>query len=336
MTTRLTDLIVPEVFFPYMMLETETKTAFFQSGILRNDPTITEKLGGGGLTFQLPGFNDLSDAIEASIGSDDPAAKSTPDKISTHRDVAIRNIRTKSWADMDLNREMIGTDPMEAIASKVANWWGRSMQRYVISCMRGIIADNVAGDNGDMVVDISNDAASAVTDAELISAEAILDAKQTMGDSGRKLTAIAMHSAVFTRLQKLNLIDYIPDSEGKVWFPTYLGYRVVEDDGLPAIAGTNRIRYHSYLFADGAVGYGESPVQVPVEVDRVPDAGNGTGQEILYTRRQFIIHPFGVRWTDASRAGNFPTNPELQDAANWDRVYPERKQVPMVALITNG
>jgi hypothetical protein len=27
---------------------------------------------------------------------------------------------------------------------------------------------------------------------------------------------------------------------------------------------------------------------------------------------------------------------ELRLAANWDRVYPERKQIPLALLITNG
>lgn len=335
-TTRLSDVIVPEVFTAYMLKATMTTTAFFQSGIIANSPVLQSFVSGGGLTTNVPTFNDLSDAIGASIGSDDPAQEIVPDKIGTHKQVGIRNIRAKAWSDMDLVSEMIGADPMQAIVSRVAPWWGREFQRHLIASMRGITADNVANDSGDMVVDISNDAATAVTPAELVSAEAIIDAQGTMGDASDSLTALAMHSIVYNRLLKLDLIDFIPDSEGKLKFPSYLGYRVIKDDGLPAIAGTNRVRYHTYLFATGSVAWGESPVDVPTEVDRLPAKGNGTGQESLYTRRQYVLHPQGFAWTDGSRAGQFPTNAECENAANWDRVYPERKQVPMAILITNG
>lgn len=334
--TRLSDLIVPEVFLAYMLKETMTKTAFFQSGIIAQDAALQPFISSGGLTVQVPAFNDLSDTTEANIASDDPSVKSTPDKIDTNKQIGIRNIRTKSWSDMDLNRDMIGADPSLAIASRVSAWWGRQFQRHLISQMRGITADNVANNGSDMVVDVATDATGEPTAAELISAENIIDAKATMGDAGDALTAIAMHSVPYNRLLKLDLIDFIPDSEGKVQFPSYLGYRILQDDGLPAIAGTNRTKYHSYLFAENSVSYAEAPTKVPVTTDRDEDSGNGAGQETLYTRRQYILHPQGFAWTDAARAGQFPTNAENQDATNWTRVYPERKQVPMAILVTNG
>ena len=336
-TTRLSDVIVPEVFFPYMMTETMEKTAFFQSGIIKEDPALQAFIAGGGQTTNVPSFSDLSDASEAVIGTDDPSNTITPDKIGSFKQIGIRNIRAKAWSDMDLVREMIGEDPMQAIASRVAPWWGRSFQRYLISSMRGIIADNVANDSNDMVVDIGTDAVGTPAAAELISAEAIIDAQGTMGDASDSLSAIAMHSVVYNRLLKEDLIDFIPDSQGKVQFPTYLGYRVIKDDSMPAVAGTNRVKYHTYLFAEGAVAYAESPTAVPVETDRTPGAGNGTGQESLFTRRQFILHPQGFAFTSAGTiAGQFPTNAELEAAGSWDRVYPERKQVPIAVLITNG
>ncbi len=73
-----------------------------------------------------------------------------------------------------------------------------------------------------------------------------------------------------------------------------------------------------------------------VETERKPDQGNGVGGDILYTRRQFVLHPYGIAWQDASVAAEFPTNVELATAANWNRVYPERKQVPISFLVTNG
>lgn len=334
--TRLSDAIVPTVFVPYMTNETKVKSALFEAGILRQDAMLSNFLAGGGQTVNVPFWKDLGDTTTANISSDDPAVEAVPDKITTGGDVAIRQNRNKAWSDADLVAELAGSDPMQAIGARVVAWWVREFQRVLIATLRGIIAGNVASNSGDMVNDISTDDVAAVSDAERISAEAILDTKQTMGDAADGLDTIAMHSVVYTRLQKQNLIDYIPNSRGEIKFPTYLGYRVIVDDLAPAIAGANRIRYHTYLIGRDALGWAEHPPAVPVETKREPAKGNGGGVEELWTRRQFVMHPYGIKWTSSSMVGLSPTDAELRTAANWSRVYPERKQVNIAALITNG
>lgn len=336
MVTRLSDAIVPEVFLPYMLKQTMVRSTLFQSGILRMDANLSTFLAGGGQTVNVPFWKDLADTDTANISSDDPNVEATPDKITSAQDIAIRQNRNKGWSSADLVSELAGDDPMQRIGTRVTDWWIREFQRVLIATLRGVVANNVASNSGDMVNDISTDTNSAVADAERVSAEAILDTKQTMGDASDVLNTIAMHSVIFTRLQKQNLIDYIPNSEGKVMFPTYLGYRVIVDDRCPAIAGTYRTRYHTYLIGSDALGWAESPVDVPVETDRKPRQGNGAGVEELWTRRQFCMHPYGIKWTSSSMAGLAPTDAELRTAANWSRVYPERKHVNLAVLITNG
>ena len=56
----------------------------------------------------------------------------------------------------------------------------------------------------------------------------------------------------------------------------------------------------------------------------------------MWTRRQYIMHPYGIKWSSVSLAGQSPTNAEAETATNWDRVYPERKLVPLAELVTNG
>lgn len=333
--TRLSDVIVPEVFNPYMMKETMTLSAIFQSGILRSDPSMAAFLAGGGQTTNVPFFNDLSD-VEPNISSDNPASSSTPQKIGTGKDIAIRHNRNQSWSSADLVAELAGADPMKAIGSRVSMYWVRAFQRHLIATIKGLFADNAANDSGDMRNVIATDAVGTPAAAELISAEAILDTAQTMGDAQMVLDTLAMHSVVYNRLNKLNLIDFIPDSEGKVYFPTYLGYRVVVDDGCPAIAGTNRTNYSTYLIGRDTFCFSEHPPAVPVETERKPEQGDGAGVEELYTRRQYLMHPYGIKFTSSSLAGQSPTNTELENAANWDRVYPERKQIRIAELVTNG
>jgi hypothetical protein len=335
MTTRLSDVVVPEVFNRYMVADTKEKSAIFQSGIMRTDGNVSGFLSGGGLTVNIPFWKDL-DNTEANISTDNPATASTPRKVDAGRSVAIRQQRNQSWATMDLSGELAGSDPMSRIRSRVSDYWIRQFQRTLVNTLTGVFADNAANDSGDMILDIGSDSSGGVTAAELISAEAIIDCKQTMGDAADSLDVLIMHSVAYSRLQKLNLIDFIPDARGEIQFPTYLGYRVVVDDNVRKVAGSNRTKYWTYLVGAGAIAWGESPVSVPVEVDRKPELGNGSGQEILYTRRQYVMHPYGFRWMDATRTSNFPTNAEIATTNNWDRVFPERKQIALAALVTNG
>jgi hypothetical protein len=334
-TVRLSDAIEPPVFSGYMSVNTMQKSAFYGSGVLRSDADLAAKLAGGGRTFNVPFWRDLDDE-EPDAASDDPDSHAVPGKLTAGNDIARRIIWTRGWSTANLVAELAGADPMQRIASRVSEYWARRMDDAAIAVLRGVFADNITNDAGDMVEDISSDSAAAITSAERISFEAVADAAQTMGDAKSALSLLVIHSEVETQLSKNDLIDYVPDSKGQLTVPTYAGKRVLVSDKVPAIAGVNRIRYWNFLLGADALGWAESPVDKPVEVESDPSAGDGMGVETLWTRRQFAMHPYGIKWTDASVGGEFPTVAELRLAANWDRVYPERKQIPMALLITNG
>jgi hypothetical protein len=169
-----------------------------------------------------------------------------------------------------------------------------------------------------------------------------VDATAKLGDRGDRLTAVAMHSGTEAALRKLDLIDFVPDSEGKAQIRTFQGRRVVVDDNLPTRAGTtDGTVYTTYLFGPGAFAKGAAPL------DGTPlQGGIGTeGVEFyrdalasdsdLINRRRYILHPRGVRFTSSSVAGDSPTNAELEMGANWTRVF-EAKNVRIVAVTHNN
>lgn len=339
-TVRLTDAVVPEVFNPYTTIDTMVNTRLYQSGVLSPNPKMKEFLAGGGRTVNVPFWNDL-DNTSANISSDDPGSNAVPLKVTSSRDMAIRHNRNQSWQDADLVSELAGSDPMVRIGDRINGYWQREKQRAMIASMRGVFADNIANDAGDMVFDVAADLNKvSITDADRINSDAIIDCTQTMGDAAaydnNKLKMLFMHSVPYRKLQKLNLIDYIPDSEGKISFPQYLGYDIFISDECPAIAASNQTTYWTFLLGAGAFCYDEHPVAVPSATDRDELAGDGAGVETLTSRQQWVLHPHGIKWTDSSVAGQSPTDAELINAANWDRCYPERKQINMALLRTNG
>jgi len=331
----LSDVYEPVTFNQAVQEAAIEVNAFVSSGVLLSDPRIDEMASIGGHIGDLPFYNGLTND-EPDYSSDDPASFSTPAKITDEKQIFRKAMMNKAWSTMDLSRELALSDPLGAITSRIGHYWSTMLSRRLIQSSLGVLADNVAADSSDMLYTIATDAAATATAAEKISAEAVIAAAATMGDAASGLTAIAMHSVVYNTLQTNNLIDFIPDARGEVKFATYLGYVVVVDDAMPAVAGSNRITYTSVLFNGGSYAHGVGTPTVPSELDRVPSSGDGGGQDIIYSRRTDIVHPYGFAFISGSVAGDSATEAELAAAANWNRVYANRKNIGLAFLQTNG
>lgn len=412
--TKLADMIVPEVFAPYVIRKTAELSNLIQSGIVASSPILNQLITGGGRTLEMPVFNDLSGEDEV-MGE----TAATVSGITASKDIAAVLYRIKAWGATELAACLIGIDPMKAIGDLVANFNVRKEQKILISTLEGAFS---AANMGDLTLDISGNVG-----ASAISANAVLDGKQLLGDAAGSLRAIAIHSAAFTKLQKDNVIQFIPASESQVQIPTYLGYRVIVDDGLPYVTpgkaaytitiggtyatsdtvtadsvtytvkatdttnaliaqglkaaldanatfngkftttitgnvitvvqkvagtgsqpsvsksstngtvaaatitdGSGNGVYTSYLFAEGAIGRGEGvpATLTPVETDRDSLAST----DILITRRALVLHPQGMKFKGVSVSGATPSNSELANGANWERVA-DIKKMGIVKLV---
>jgi len=331
---RIQDIYNPLVFAGAEQEAQIELNAFLASGVMVNDPRLTAMASTGGNIGELPFFKPLG-TEEPNYSNDVTGDTSTAAKITS----AVMSYRVasqnKSWSTMDLAVELALQDPAAAITGRIGQYWATANERRLIQSTMGVLASNVANDSGDMVVNIATDAASAITDAELVSNDAILDAQQTAGDHQAGFSAIAMHSVVYNRLRKQQLIDFIRDADNNTLFATYGNLRVVVDDSCSAVSGTNRVTYTSVIFGSGCVVSGMGRTANPSELERDASKGNGGGQSTIYSRRADIIHPLGFKFTSDSVAGQSATLAELATADNWERVW-ERKNVPMCFLQTNG
>lgn len=336
--TRISDVVVPQIFTPYVQQMTEAKSRLIQSGAVSVDSSLTALLGGGGLTFNNPSYKDL-ETSEENVSSDDPAVFSTPDKIGTATEIQVRLSRNKSWSTMDLAAVLAGSDPMQAIGDRVSDYWTRRLQLAFVSTMKGVFADNAAAPIGtehvqnDMTVNIKGAAyVAGVTD---FNSSAFIDTITTMGDSMEDLALVFVHSIVYSRMLKNNLIDFIVDSTNPqaIRIPTFMGREVIVDDGMPVLNGV----FESWFFGTGAVRMGSGVPAMPTEVERLASAGNGAGQEILHNRVEWMLHPVGNAYVGTSPVGgpsNAATANNLAHADSWKRVFTERKQIKIARLIT--
>jgi hypothetical protein len=302
--TTVADVIVPEVFNPYVVEKTTELSALYQSGIVASSDELNSLALSGGRLINMPYWNDLDgdDEVLSDINALDV------ERITSGQDIAVLLMRGKAWSVNDLAKALSGDDPMQVIGQLVAGYWARRMQAAILSILEGVFAAPSMAPN---VYD---------TDVRINSDNMIL-ASQCLGDAKSKLTGYLMHSAVEAGLARQDLIDFTKDSTGSIEIPTYFGKPVIVDDGCPVANGV----YTTYIFGQGAIGYGEGAAPVPTETTR--DALSG--DDILINRRHFILHPRGVRWLDQAVADRSPTNAELANPANWLRVY-DAKNVRMV------
>jgi hypothetical protein len=334
-TTAVADAVVPEIFAPYVQTLTEEKSRLIQSGALSRDSALDGFLAGGGLTFNAPSWKDLDN--DAENVSSDVTGTSTPNKIGSMTEIAVRLSRNNSWATADLTEALAGSDPAEAIAQRVSAYWIRRLQAAFVATWKGVFADNDAVPVGtehtqyDLTHDISGGGyVAGVTD---FSAEAFVDTKVLMGDSMDSLGIMFVHSIVYAKMQKNNMIDFVPDATQTIRIPTFLGVEVVVDDGMPGTAGV----YQSWLFGVGAMRMGMGSPKVPAETIRIPSAGNGGGQEQLYSRVEWCLHPKGHAYVGTAAIGgpsNATSSNNLANAGSWSRIFPERKQIHVARLIS--
>lgn len=329
MATTIANLIIPEVFDKHFLEQTAEKVRVLNP-MVNQDDRFRKLVRDGGDILEMPFFQDLSgDSEVLSVGT-----AITVERLTDSQDSARRQGRAKGWTVNDLEAELTGADPLGQIVNRVSNYWARETQKLLLLTLDGVFADNANNDSSDLIEDISSEDYDNEGTQEnfRLDRNALADAKNKIGDSGDTLNTIVVHSDVYTDLQKDDEIRDERDSEANLEFETFGGYRIIVDDSMGTEAGaTTGTKYTSYLFGENAVGFAEGMADVPSELDRKAEES----ETRLFTRRQFMIHPRGFAWQENSVTDEFPSNNELADATNWDRVF-EKKNVRIVKLVSNA
>src|SRR5882672_7326811 len=329
--TAVADVIIPTEFEKYAIERTAELSRFGESGIVEMSPEFDALTQVGGREVKMPFWKDLTATRQ--LLSD--AATLSVNKITSDQDIARIQNDAQVWSVNHLAKVISGDDPMQAIVDLVAEYWARTDEGLIVSSLKGMFA--AASMSGNLLA-IHSESIAGTTNATKLTGTTFVDACAKLGDRSDRLTAVAMHSATEAALRKLDLIDFLPDSEGKAQLRIFQGRRVVVDDNLPTRAGsTDGTVYTTYLFGQGAFAKGSARLDAAplqggfgsqgVEIARVPLDSDS----ILINRRRYIIHPRGVKFNSASVAGDSPTNAELETASNWTRVW-ENKNVRIVAV----
>lgn len=318
--TTIADMqIVPEKFSRYVADRATALNSLVGAGIASPDSTVGQLINGtpnGGRFIQLPMWNPL-EGEEDTFSEDDLSIG----KITTKEARATLLIRGKAWGATDLSHVLGGEDPMGAIANLLADWRVAREQDIFLSVLKGIL-DPANGALKEHVNDISG----GTGEAAYISRDTILDTKQRLGDHHKNLAMVFMHSATYTYLQKKELIlrqPWVNPVGETVEIETFMGYRVIVDDGMPAIDGV----YDTYFMGKNCFIRQDGTPQgfVGTETDRDKIGA----KNYLINRWCQIIHPRGLSWVNEGEYLNpdhkYPSNADLEVASNWKLVVDHKK-----------
>lgn len=277
----------------------------------------------GGKGIELP-FWKRTNARSEVLSEDNPM---TTHKVVAGGDYAAVHARGIGYSANDLSGLFAGSDPMDAMTTMVSDDWSGSFQEILLASLKGVFA---AASMKDHVLDISK----TVGDGGVLSNNALIDGIYLLGDNFKSLTGLAMHSAVMAKLAKLKLLDDYPRDASNTApeFDTYMRRRIIVDDDIAPETisvgdSSNAKAYPIYLFGNGAVAYNESAALMETE----PDRDSGQGDDYLYTRRVFTMHPRGIKWK-GTPAGATASNEELANGENWELVE-DSKNVLIAKLI---
>jgi hypothetical protein len=338
MATLRSDVIIPEIFTPYVIEQSTLRNQFLASGVVQPMAELNATEGGDFVNVPFWKAN-LSGDLEVLTDS----TSLTPGKITADKQVGVILHRGRAFEARDLAALAAGSDPMAAIGQKVGEYVANQQQADLYKCLEGVFGSLTGSDSPAFdALRFDTSGATALGPRQVARARAIL------GDQGDKLTAVAMHSACYYDLVERKAIDYVTNTEarlttpatgastinavggsiagayGDVRVPTYMGLNVIISDDITNSGGN----YACYFFTNGAIASGEQAA-MRTETDRDILAKS----DAMSLDMHYIYHPVGAKWGVTTTN---PTRAQLATVGNWSKVY-ETKNIGIVrATITSN
>ena len=323
MATLRSDIIIPEVFTPYVIEQTTQRDAFLASGVVQ--PMAELNATEGGDFINVPFYKaNLSGNFEVLSDS----ASLTPGKIEADSQKGVILHRGRAFEARDLAALASGSDPMAAIGQKLGAYIANQRQKDLLSCLAGVFGavENTSSSAAFFGLTIDGESGDTPT---VLTPRHVAQAKALLGDQGEKLTAICMHSKVYYDLVERRAIDYIYDNTGAadtaaaqgstenafgaVNVPTFMGLRVIVSDDVQTNGSGASTEYATYYFTEGAVASGEQ-MALQTETDRDILAKSDAMSIDLH----YCYHPVGAKWAVTTTN---PTGSQLETVGNWSKVY---------------
>jgi hypothetical protein len=341
MATLRGDVIIPEIFTPYLIEASTVRNSFLTSGVVAGLDALNVTEGGDKVT--IPNWKaDLSGDAERLTDT----TSLIPGKISADKQVGVVLHRGRAWESRDLARLAAGSDPMGAIGAKVADYIANQQQKDLIATLKGVFGALGSTNSGAafaaLTVDAGGSGETNLGPRQIAAAEAILN------EDADRLGAIVVHPLVYADLKERKAIDFVTASDARVTatadgsltglnafggsvaaaytestqIPYYMGMRVIRSKDVPVDGSSPNKKFACYVMATGAVGTGQQAA-LRSEVDRDILAKS----DAMSVDWHNVYHPLGARYVGAVN----PSNADLATAANWEKVF-ETENIGIVRI----
>jgi len=341
MATLRGDVIIPEIFTPYIIEASTVRNSFLTSGVVTGLDALNVTEGGDKVT--IPNWKaDLSGDAERLTDT----TSLTPGKITADKQVGVVLHRGRAWESRDLARLAAGSDPMGAIGAKVADYIANQQQKDLIATLKGVFGALGSSNSGAafaaLTVDAGGSGETNLGPRQIAAAEAILN------EDADRLGAIVVHPLVYADLKERKAIDFVTASDARVTatadndltglnafggsiaaaytantqIPYYMGMRVIRSKDVPVDGSSPNKKFACYVMATGGVGTGQQAA-LRSEVDRDILAKS----DAMSVDWHNVYHPLGARWVGPVN----PTNADLATAANWEKVF-ETENIGIVRI----
>ena len=331
MATLRSDVIIPEIFTPYVLEQTTLRDAFLASGVVQPMAELNATEGGDFINVPFWKAN-LSGDFEVLTDS----TSLTPGKIQADKQVGVILHRGRAFEARDLAALAAGSDPMAAIGAKIADYVANQRQKDLLSCLGGVFGSLGSTSSSAAFFGLTIDGESGDTPT-VLSPRHVAEARALLGDQGDKLAAMCVHSKVYYDLVERRAIDFIYDNTGapdtaaaqgstapafgSVAVPTFMGLRVIVSDDVPTAGSGGSTEYGTFFFTAGAVASGEQ-LAMQTETDRDILAKSDAMSIDLH----YCYHPVGAKWAVTTTN---PSRSTLETVGNWSKVY-ETKNLGIV------
>ena len=339
MATLRSDIIVPEIFTPYVIEQSTLRNQFLVSGVVQ--PMAELNATEGGDFVKVP-FWKANLSGDAEVLTDSTSL--IPGKITADTQVGVILHRGRAFESRDLAALAAGADPMAAIGAKVGEYIANQQQKDLYKSLEGVFGALTGSDSP------AFDALRFDTSGMgPLGPRQVAQARAKLGDQGDKLSAVAIHSACYYDLVERKAIDYVTNTEARLstaatgastinaiggsiagsfsneyTVPFYMGLRVIVSDDITNAGGN----YACYFFTNGAVATGEQAA-LRTETDRDILAKS----DAMAMDWHNVYHPVGAKWGVTTTN---PTQAQLATITNWSKVY-ETKNIGIVrATITSN
>jgi hypothetical protein len=238
----------------------------------------------------------------------------------------------------DLSAWMSGIDPIGVMASFIGENAQKHSQESLRSLFDGFFA--TGGVLNGNVLDITG---ATPTEANFLSAAAVMRARSIIGERGQNLRILAMHSNVANYLATVGALTFstsaLATGGNIAWggggiginstqVALFMGCNVVVDDTLAPTGSGATKKYPIYLMEPGAVSMGVRNGM------RVRYAENYLSfQNVIVVDWSSAVGVPGISWKGTA---TFPTDADLATPTNWENRLYDLKSVGLVQILCNN